>query len=300
MKRIKGHSKDLGGLVVERLLPSVQQRAVGPFIFLDRMGPSTIGAGNGIDVRPHPHIGLSTLTYLFRGSIFHRDSLGNAVEISPGAVNWMTAGRGIVHSERSPEAKRKNEQEIFGLQFWVGLPEEKEECEPSFSHAPADTIPLIEQNGLKIRVVVGEISGKRSPVPLEAPLLFLDLEFTADATLDLDKFLADSREWTEEWQWGLYPVAQAERLFLQDEKLSADFLYAGPEAGEDTVGLTLKGASGARCVVIAGPAFSSPRFMWWNFVSSRRERIEQAKGDWAAQRMGRVPGETEFIPLPEK
>jgi redox-sensitive bicupin YhaK (pirin superfamily) len=294
MKKIKGHSKDLGGFVVERFLPSVEQRAIGPFVFLDRMGPSTIPAGSGIDVRPHPHIGLSTLTYLFKGAIFHRDSLGNALEITPGAVNWMTAGRGIVHSERTAEHRRTSAQEMLALQFWVGLPEDKEECAPSFTHAPADTIPVVDHEHVNFRVVVGELFGKHSPVLTEGPLLFLDLEFQADTTLNLGKILSQKSLWSEGWQWGVYPIHQAEQLRLDSEHLSTSFMYTS----ESTDGLQISGSTGCRCVLIAGPAFSTPRFMWWNFVSSRKERIEQAKQDWSAQRMGVVPGETEFIPLP--
>jgi len=284
--KLTGHHKDLGGgFMVRRLLPSAQQQSVGPFIFFDHFGPVTEQPGINHDVRPHPHIGLATVTYLFEGAMMHRDSLGSAQRIEPGAINWMTAGRGIVHSERAPDDLRGTAYVNHGLQLWAALPKEFEETAPVFSHTSAETIPALTVDGAAVRVLVGEAFGKTSPVKTFSRTLYLDVALAAGMPFTLP------------------PMAEQMALYAVDGDLMVD----GEPLAEHTLATLAPGATvqlsagkATRLVVIGGDALDAHRFMWWNFVSSRKERIVQASDDWAAQAMGEVPGETEFIPLPER
>jgi redox-sensitive bicupin YhaK (pirin superfamily) len=287
MKVLNGHSKDLGGgFEVSRLLPAAAQRAVGPFVFFDHFGPVIETPGSAHDVRPHPHIGLATVTYLFEGAQMHRDSAGSVQRIEPGAINWMTAGRGIVHSERKPDDLLNRDYGLHGLQLWAALPQAYEEVEPSFSHTPADAIPQVQVGDATVRVLIGDAFGQRSPVRVFMPTLYLDVQLPADGVFDLPSLYEER---------AVYAVDQD--LLVNAQALSVRHMAVLP-AGE-TVRVQA-GASGARLVVIGGAPLDGPRHMWWNFVSSRKERIVQAADDWAAQRMGQVAGETEFIPLPER
>jgi len=276
--------KDLGGgFTVRRLLPAFPRQAVGPFVFFDHMGPVVAEPSANHDVRPHPHIGLATVTYLFEGAIMHRDSLGVVQRIEPGAVNWMTAGRGIVHSERRPPDLAGTRYRLHGLQLWAALPQAHEEAEPSFVHAKASDVPAWTADGLALRLVVGEAFGRRSPVATPMPTLYLDVAAQPAAALTL-------------------PAAGIERaVYSIDQALRVD----GVEVPACTMAVladdapaTVVAPAGARYVVVGGAKLDGPRFLYWNFVSSRRERIEEAKVDWTAQRMGQIPGETEWIPLP--
>ena len=281
-----GRTKDLGGgFLVRRLLPAFPRQGVGPFVFFDHFGPVTVRPEDNFDVRPHPHIGLATVTYLFDGAMLHRDSLGRVQRIEPGAINWMTAGRGIVHSERRPPDLAARAYPSHGLQLWAALPRDFEETAPAFTHTPADAIPAWDQDGNHLRLLIGEALGHRSPVATFAPTLYLDVAAQPGAPLALPASLGER---------AVYPVDAA--LDVDGTPVpphTMAFLAAGVDA-------TVSAPAGARYVVIGGAPVDGPRFMWWNFVSSRRERIEAAKDDWRAQRMGAVPGESEFIPLPDK
>lgn len=278
---IEGHSKDLGGFTIKRLLPAAKARSVGPFIFFDHMGPAEFPPGKGIDVRPHPHIGLATVTYLFEGEILHRDSLGYVQAIQPGAVNWMTAGRGIVHSERTAPDVRARGHKLHGIQTWVALPVSDEETDPSFHHHPAASLPQFEISGVTMRAILGEAFGRRAPVRVFSRIFYLDAEFPAGARLTLPP---------EHHERGLYLVEGSLRI---DGRSFAEGDFAVFEPGK-TVAIDANLAS--RAMILGGDPVDGPRHLVWNFVSSRPERIEQAKRDWAAQAMGQVPGETEFIP----
>lgn len=284
--KLTGHHKDLGGgFMVRRLLPAAQQQSVGPFIFFDHFGPVTEQPGTNHDVRPHPHIGLATVTYLFEGAMMHRDSLGSAQRIEPGAINWMTAGRGIVHSERAPEDLRGRSYVNHGLQLWAALPKEFEETAPGFSHTPAEAIPATTVDGAAVRVLIGEAFGKTSPVKTFSKTLYLDVALAAGMPFMLPS-LAE--------QMAIYSVDGD--LMVDGEPLAMHTLATlAPGAA-----VQLSAGVPTRLVVIGGDALDAHRFMWWNFVSSRKERIVQAGEDWEAQAMGQVPGETEFIPLPER
>jgi redox-sensitive bicupin YhaK (pirin superfamily) len=278
-------SVDLGGFQVHRALPSAQSRLVGPFIFFDHFGPAVFRAGDGVDVRPHPHIGLATVTYLFDGEIVHRDSLGTAMPIRPGAVNWMTAGRGIVHSERTAQERRGGGEPLHGLQLWVALPVKDEETAPGFAHTAAADIPELRENGMTLRVVAGELHGMRSPVVTSWDTLFLEARLKAGTTLPLD---ADHEE------RAVY-VIEGEIEIGGDRHGRERLLVLRP--GDQVV---VRAVSDAHFVVVGGAAMDGPRHIWWNFVSSRKERIEAAKADWKAGHFAIVPGDTtEFIPLPE-
>jgi redox-sensitive bicupin YhaK (pirin superfamily) len=278
-------SVDLGGFQVHRALPSGQSRMVGPFIFFDHFGPAVFRAGDGVDVRPHPHIGLATVTYLFDGEIVHRDSLGSAMPIRPGAVNWMTAGRGIVHSERTAAERRGGGEPLHGLQLWVALPAKDEETAPAFAHTAAADIPELRDDGMTLRVVAGEAHGLRSPVVTSWDTLFVEAQLKAGTTLPLD---AEHEE-------------RAVYVITGEVEIGGD--RYGPERllvlrPSDRV--TVRAINDAHVIVVGGAAMDGPRHIWWNFVSSRKERIEAAKADWKAGRFAIVPGDTtEFIPLPE-
>lgn len=282
---IAGHAHDLGnGFVVRRLLPDIKRRMVGPFVFLDHMGPHAFPAGQGIDVRPHPHIGLSTLTWLWDGALMHRDSVGTVQAIRPGDVNWMTAGRGIVHSERTPDAQRAAGHRIEGLQTWLAMPEADAESAPSFQHVPAADVPRAVRDGVELAIVAGHAFGLRSPVHACVDTLYVSAEFSAGSALALDG---------EHEERAIYPLHDG--LSLDGEPLAAGQLHVLL----DREPARFAAAAPVRAMLLGG-ASVGPRTLWWNFVATSRERIEQAKADWAAQRMGQVPGESEFIPLPER
>ena len=277
--------RDIGGFEVRRVLPSLGRRSVGPFVFFDQMGPADLAPGQGIDVRPHPHIGLATVTYLFAGTIVHRDSLGSVQSIEPGAVNWMTAGRGIVHSERSDAELRKRRQKLYGIQIWVALPIEHEETEPHFAHYAAASLPRIEGEGKTVCVIAGSLFGKTSPVKTRSPL------FYADATLQPGAVLAVGSEHEERAIYLLEGTVEIAGQRFEPGRLLV--FSSGDE-------VTVKSIATARVLLFGGAPLDRPRHVWWNFVSSSRERIEQAKADWQAGRFTPVPGEREFIALPEK
>jgi redox-sensitive bicupin YhaK (pirin superfamily) len=276
------HDKDLGGgFRVRRLLPSAQRQAVGPFLFFDHFGPVTAQPSDDHDVRPHPHIGLATVTYLFEGAMLHRDSTGVVQRIEPGAINWMTAGRGIVHSERTPEDLRGQVRRSHGLQLWAALPVDDEEIAPSFSHTPASALPRFETGGATVRVLIGEAFGHVSPVLTRSPTLYLDIALRAGAALPLPP--AAER--------ALYSVNAP--FSLDDQDLPAHQMVVLREGERPMLG----SSTGARVVLVGGQPLGR-RHMVWNFVSSHPERILQAQDDWRARRFDPVPGETEYIPLP--
>jgi redox-sensitive bicupin YhaK (pirin superfamily) len=282
--QIPGHEKDLGGgFTVRRLLPAAQQRSIGPFIFFDHFGPVVQPPGVRHDVRPHPHIGLATVSYLFEGAMMHRDSLGSVQLIEPGAINWMSAGRGIVHSERRPDHLVDEAYTMHGLQLWTALPLAHEEDEPSFTHTPADAIPQLRVQDADVRVLVGEAFGAKSPVRAYSQTLYLDVVLPAGG------------------EFTLPPLQEEMAVFPVSGQLSVD-----GEIVTDRAIAVLEPGSPSRChaggpvrfVVVGGEPLDAPRHLWWNFVSSRKERILQAADDWEQQRMGKVAGDDEFIPLP--
>jgi redox-sensitive bicupin YhaK (pirin superfamily) len=282
---ISPRPRDLGGFEVRRVLPSLERRSVGPFVFWDQMGPAALAAGRGIDVRPHPHIGLATITYLFEGEVMHRDSIGSEQVIRPGEVNWMTAGHGIVHSERTPPELRTAGSVLFGIQAWVALPRADEETEPAFTHHPASDMPLVEGDGARVHLLVGELYGRRSPVRAFSPMFYADASLRAGARLVLP---ADHEE-------RAIHVA-AGRIRVADETFGSGQLLAFRPG--DAIVVTAEDQ--ARVLLLGGAPLDGPRHVWWNFVSSSQERIEQAKADWKAGRFPPVPYETEFIPLPDR
>jgi len=284
--QLKPHAKDLGGgFTVRRLLPAAAQRAVGPFVFFDHMGPVTAGPADNHDVRPHPHIGLATVTYLFEGAMMHRDSTGVVQRIEPGAINLMIGGSGVVHSERTPDELRGVTRTSHGLQLWLALPEADEEMAPQFHHVEASAIPQTRVGDVAVRVLIGEAFGLRSPVPQRSPTLYFEMALPAGASIVLPD-AANER--------AVYAVDAP--VVIDGETLEPQHLAVLDPASTPT----LVAPQGARVAVIGGTPLG-PRHMWWNFVSSRKERIEQAADDWAAQRFAKVPGdEREFIPLPER
>ena len=283
-QQIGGHQKDIGGgFLVRRLLPDARRRSVGPFIFFDHFGPAEETPGVNHDVRPHPHIGLATVTYLFEGAMMHRDSLGTEQLVEPGAINWMTSGRGIVHSERKPDHLRDVPFVNHGLQLWTALPLAHEEAEPAFSHTPADAIGECAVGDARVRVLVGQAFGVSSPVPALSRTLYLDVALPAGGRMQLPALEAEM---------ALYPV---DGDVVVDGAVLPQRQMAVLRPGE---AVTLSAPAGVRLVVIGGDALDAPRHMWWNFVSSRKERILAASEDWQAMRMGRVPHDDEFIPLP--
>ena len=278
---------DLGdGFTVRRALPSAQSRMVGPFVFFDHFGPVVFKSGNGLDVRPHPHIGLATVTYLFDGEIMHRDSLGTAVPIRPGEVNWMTAGRGIVHSERTGTERRVQGDSLHGLQMWVALPAAKEEMAPAFAHHAVEEFPVVRDNGKTVRVVVGSLYGARSPVVTTSETIFADAMLKAGSTLPLDAG-------TEER--AIY-VLDGEVDVAGDHFDAGRLLVFRPGDA-----IAIRALTDSHLVIVGGATMDGPRHIWWNFVSSRKDRIDQAKAEWSAGHFGKVLGdEIEFIPLPER
>ncbi|HLQ13257.1 MAG TPA: pirin family protein [Steroidobacteraceae bacterium] len=273
-----------GGMMVRRLLPAAAPQGVGPFVFFDHFGPIDIRPGSSIDVRPHPHIGLATVTYLFEGAMVHRDSLGMSQRIEPGAINWMTAGRGIVHSERQPNDLRGQDYRLHGVQLWAALPVEREEADPAFIHTPATQLPTLESGGARVRVLIGESYGLSSPVATLVETLYLDVNAPPQGRLELEP---------TEMERAVYSVSQ--RLVIDGLAVEGGNL-ALLKPGVHT---SVTAPEGARFIVIGGAPLDGHRHIWWNFVSSRRERLLQAKEDWAAQRMGTIPGEQEWMPLPQ-
>ncbi|MET0378280.1 MAG: pirin family protein [Spongiibacteraceae bacterium] len=295
---ITPHEKDLGGgFIVRRLLPAAALRAVGPFIFFDHFGPVEHRPTDNFDVRPHPHIGLATVTYLFEGAMVHSDNLGYVQRIEPGAINWMTAGRGIAHSERGPEDLRATPYRMHGLQLWCALPLAQEECAPAFEHTPASSIPVFTGERFTVRVLVGAAFGLYSPVTTFVETLYLDFDLKAGADFTLPPTNLER---------AIYVISGAATV---DGNATNSAANSAASKG-DTIGpLHMAQLTGAptritaavdtRMVLIGGEALDAHRHIWWNFVSSRKERIEQAKQDWKEKRFAPIPGETEFIPLPE-
>lgn len=282
---LSGHLKDLGGgFTVRRLLPAVQRKSVGPFLFFDHFGPVTVQPTDEYDVRPHPHIGLATVTYLFSGAILHRDSLGSVQQIEPGAINWMTAGRGIVHSERRPLALASQSYVNHGIQLWSALPLGQEDCPASFTHTPASAIAQRSVGDATVRVLIGSAFGVTSPVAAMLSTLYLDVQLPPQGVLELPALAQEM---------AVYPVDAAVRLDRQP--LAEHTMAVLPPAASARL---QAGATGARLMVIGGAPLDAPRHMWWNFVSSSKDRIVQAAHDWETDQMGQVPGDTERIPLP--
>ena len=281
---ISPHTKDLGGFQVRRALPDMRRKLVGPFIFFDHMGPAEFPPGQGINVRAHPHIGIATITYLFDGEITHRDSLGVEQVITPGAVNWMTAGRGIVHSERTPAELQSSGSSVHGIQSWVALPLASEEADPAFDHYPAEDIPGVALDGGSARIVIGSAFGATSPVRTASDMLYVEIELEEGAAIEL-------------------PAGCEERaVYVVDGAVE----LGGDGFTNGTMAVLTEGAvavvtatTTSTIMLLGGEKIDGDRTIWWNFVSSSKERIEQAKRDWRERRFDDVPGESEFIPLPE-
>jgi redox-sensitive bicupin YhaK (pirin superfamily) len=278
-------TRDLGdGFAVRRALPHGRRQMVGPFIFFDHFGPMQFMSGKGMDVRPHPHIGLATVTYLFDGAIMHRDSEGNVREIQPGAMNLMTAGRGIAHSERTPDVERANGQKMLGLQSWIALPKGAEEIAPSFQHYGADSLPTVTDTGFTARVIAGKAFGAVSPVAMVSPWFYAEVAVEAGVTVPLD------------------PDHEERAIYVVDGEIEiAGDRHEGPKLLIFRPGdaISVRALRNTRMMFLGGDALEGPRHLWWNFVSSSQERIEQAKQDWKTGRFAHVPDEHEFIPLPE-
>lgn len=285
---IKSKEKDLGGFLIHRSLPTAKKRQVGPFVFLDHIGPVGIDEHHAMDVRPHPHIGLATVTYFFSGRGFHRDSIGSEQMIEAGALNLMTAGRGIVHSERTPKEDRNSKvgMSMHGVQIWVGLPTSHEECEPDFVHYPKEDLPMVQiTDGLKTKLMIGEYDGETSPVRTLSRMLFMDILAERDLKVKLS---------FEEKEAALFLVAGTAIVNGQPMIVDDLMVLSDPKKAE------VEFAKGSRFVVIGGEPFPEERFMWWNFVSSKKELLRKAIQDWKDQKIGKVPGETEYIPLPDQ
>ncbi len=276
-------ARDLGGFTVRRALPSAHRRMVGPFVFFDQMGPAIFRSGEGLDVRPHPHIGLATVTYLFEGEILHRDSLGTVQLIEPGAVNWMTAGRGIVHSERTPAANRGGR--LFGVQLWVALPAGQEEVAPAFAHTKASALPVLEDQGVHLRLILGSLYGDRSPVQVHSELFYAAATLDARARLPLPPTHEERAAY----------VAQGAIEVSGDTFREGELLVFRPR---DAV--VIRALAQTRLLLLGGARADGPRHLWWNFVSSSADRIRQAADDWREGRFAPVPDETERISLPDQ
>ncbi|HET9427217.1 MAG TPA: pirin family protein [Allosphingosinicella sp.] len=285
LQTLNASTHDLGGFKVHRTLPHRERTTIGPFIFFDQMGPARLPEGGGIDVRPHPHINLATVTYLFAGAIDHRDSLGTVQTIEPGAVNLMTAGKGISHSERSPAGLRPSGPELFGIQTWLALPVAKEEMDPAFEHVAKERLPVIADQGASARLIMGRMWGASSPVTCHSETVYADVALEAGGSLAVD------------------PDAEERAVYLADGEATLD----GHDLQRETlyvlrpgITATLRSSRGAHVMICGGAPIDGPRFVWWNFVSSSRDRINQAKADWKAGRFDLPPDDKdEFIPLPE-
>lgn len=274
------------GFKVRRVLPHVKRRMIGPFIFFDEMGPEILTAGKGLDVAPHPHIGLATVTYLFKGEILHRDGLGTRQLIHPGAVNWMTAGSGIAHSERTPQETRENGAELFGIQTWVALPTKNEEDAPTFFHYESDELPIIEAEGKRACLIAGSLYGKKSPVKTFSEMFYADVSLTSGARLPVP---------AEHEERAVFIVEGAVDFLPNDGTFNAGQLVILKPKQEITINCA---SDFARLMLFGGEPMNEKRHIWWNFVSSSKERIEQAKIDWKERRFATVPDESEYIPLP--
>lgn len=280
--------RDIDGFTVARALPALGRRMVGPFAFFDHIGPAALPPGRGLDVRPHPHINLATVTYLFEGAITHRDTLGSLQVIRPGDINWMTAGRGIAHSERSPDEERVAGPRMHGIQLWVALPQAHEEVEPDFHHHPADTLPSFQRGGVGLHLLAGTAYGQVSPVRVFSPMFYLEASWADAAQLDLPA--ADA-------------VEERAAYVAEGRVICGDTVVEERNLAVFTPGaaVTIRSEGPARVLLLGGAPLDGPRYIWWNFVSSSRERIERAKADWREGRFGTIPGDDrEFIPLPEK
>lgn len=283
---IEERPSNIGNFMVGRLLPFREKRMVGPFAFIDHMGPTCMSEYENLDVGPHPHIGLSTLTYLFEGSIMHKDSLGTEMEIKPGQINWMTAGKGIVHSERTPEYLRKSDKILHGLQIWVALPKELEEIEPSFFHVPENQIPEWEADNIAYKLIAGEVLGKKSPVPVYSPLYLLELKSTTRQTVSIGTHLFGESA-----------------LYILEGSIESEGAVFEPKQiliAKDSKLCTFNMAENTTIYIFGGEPFPEERYIYWNFVASTKELIEKAKEKWLAQTFDKVPGESEFVPLPEQ
>ncbi|REH00338.1 pirin family protein [Flavobacterium aquicola] len=282
---IEERSADIGNFLVGRLLPFREKRAVGPFVFLDHMGPAFLKDYQNLDVPPHPHIGLSTLTYLFEGAILHRDSVGTEMEITPGAVNWMTAGKGVVHSERTPEYLRTTDKSLHGLQIWVALPKEKENIEPSFVHVEAKDIPEWQQDNVTVKLIAGEAFGKKSPVPVYSPLYLIEIKSTSKATLNIGKDL----------------FGESALYILEGEIINDGNTYGSKQilVAKESSLCQFEMSENSTVYIFGGEPFPEEHFIFWNFVHSDKAVIEKAKQDWTDQKFPKVPNETEFVPLPQ-
>lgn len=278
-------ARDLGDFEVRRLLPYAKRRMVGPFVFFDHMGPKTFGPEQAVDVRPHPHIGLATVTFLFEGAMMHRDSLGSAQVIKPGEVNWMTAGRGIVHSERTPQELRGNSSRLHGIQTWIALPKSHEETDPAFFNFAADRLPTIEGIGTRVTVIAGEGWGATSPVSVFSETLYADIHLSAGARIEVPQ--VDER--------AIYVLSGSVRV--RDRHFDANAFVVFSKGSE----IVIEAMADSHLIVVGGETMDGPRHIWWNLVSSSKDRIEQAKVDWKAGRFPLIPGDDqEFIPLPDE
>lgn len=281
---IEERPSNIGNFMVGRLLPFREKRMVGPFAFIDHMGPALLSDRENLDVPPHPHIGLSTLTYLFEGSIMHKDSLGTEIEIKPGQVNWMTAGNGIVHSERTPAYLRHSDKLLHGLQIWVALPKDLEQMKPEFYHADADQLPSWEENGVQFKLIAGEAFGKKSPIPVYSPMYLLELKSTDQASVKIGEHLFGES--------GIYILEGA---------IESDGNTFEPKqllVAKDSSLCEFRMQANTTIYIFGGEAFPEERFIYWNFVATSKELIEEAKTKWINQEFDPVPGETEFVPLP--
>ena len=281
---IEERPADIGNFLVGRLLPFREKRMVGPFAFIDHMGPAFMNDHQNLDVPPHPHIGLSTLTYLFEGSVMHKDSLGTAIEIQPGAVNWMTAGKGIVHSERTPEGLRKSDKVLHGLQIWVALPKELEHMEPSFAHVGEDELPVWQRQGLSFKLIAGSVFGRVSPVPVYSPLYFIEIKSKDGGAVDIG-----------------HELFGESAIYILEGIISSEgntYLPKHILVAKDSKLCSFEMAANTTVYIFGGEPFPEERFIFWNFVASSHDIIEQGKQRWAEQKFGTVPGETDFVPLP--
>ncbi|MDB5202716.1 MAG: hypothetical protein JWQ27_2125 [Ferruginibacter sp.] len=282
---IEERATHIGNFLVGRLLPFRQKRMVGPFIFIDHMGPVKMNERENFDVLPHPHIGLSTLTFLFEGSIMHRDTLGNEIEIQPGAVNWMTAGKGIVHSERTPERLRHSDKDLHGLQIWVALPKELENMPPEFCHVEADSLPSWEENGLHFKLIAGELFGHRSPVPVYSKLFMLEITCSERKEVNI----------------GAELFGEACLYILQGSIETGGETYLPKQllVAQEATLCSFTMEAGSTLYLFGGDAFAEERFIDWNFVSSNPDTIREAKAKWLAQDFEKIKGEeTDFVPYP--